>query len=561
MNLVTKTFLTIAAVLLSALALSVPRVMACTNLIVGRKASTDGSVICTYNCDGFGFSGSMKSTPAGRHLPGEKIAIRTWGTGPIRGYVDQVEYTYNVIGYINENQVCIVESTFDGREELRNPEGLLDYDTMIHLGLERSTSAREAIIIMTDLLQEYGYNSTGESITVCDKSEAWILEVIGKGPGGKGAVWVAVRIPDDCISAHANICRIRDFPLKDPANCMYSKDVISFAREMGYFKGKDSEFSFRDAYCPISFENVRYADSRVWSFFRHHADPSEMDKYLPYLNGEFDVCDHLPLYIRPTGKLSVRDVMNDMRDHYEGTPLDMTADVSAGPWRSPYRPLPMSWESGGRKYFRERAIATQQSGFTLVSQLRGYLPDHLGGIMYFNCDDANMIAYVPVYCCVNDVPAPFRPENNPHDEFDENGAFWMCNFVSNMVYPRYIAMIGDLREAQKELEDYYEADQAVVIEDVKDLTDRDLVTYLTRKSAQYADRMMTRWDKLARFLIVRHNDQILRPANDGRVVPGRHATPGYDKQFYDAIGSSTGDRYVLRGSEDVQKMNSLNENL
>lgn len=561
MTSASKRLLSAAMVLLCSFGLSLQRMPACTNLIVGRKASVDGSVICTYNCDGFGFSGSMKSTPAGRHAPGEKIAIRTWGRGPIRGYIDQVEYTYSVIGYINENQVSIVESTFDGREELHNSEGLLDYDTMIHLGLERSTSAREAIIIMTDLLQRYGYNSTGESITVCDKNEAWILEIIGKGPGRQGAVWVAVRIPDDCISAHANLCRIRQFPLKDKENCMYSKDVISFAREMGYFSGKDSDFSFRDAYCPITFENVRYADARVWSFFRHHSDPAEMDKYLPYINGEFSVCDHLPLYIKPKEKVSVRDIMNDMRDHFEGTPLDMTSDMSAGPWGMPIRPLPMSWESGGKKYFRERPIGTQQSGFTLVSQLRGYLPDHLGGIMYFNCDDASMIAYVPVYCCVNQVPEAFRPENNPHDEFDERGAFWMCNFVSNMVYPRYSVMIGDLRDAQKELEDYYECDQPNVIQEVKDLTDRDLVAYLTAKSAQYTEKMMKRWDKLARFLIVRHNDQILRPAKDGEVVPGRYTTPGYDKAFYEAIGKGTGDRYILKGSEDVEKMNTLNETL
>ena len=544
---------------------------ACTNLIVGKDASVDGSVICTYNCDGFGFAGSLRSTPAGRHAPGEKIAIRSWGRGPVRGYVDQVEYTYNVIGYINEKQVSIVETTFGGREELQNPEGILDYDSMIHLTLERSASAREAIRVMAGLLAEYGYNATGESLSVCDKNEAWIFEFIGKGPGRKGAVWVAVRIPDDCISAHANICRIRQFPqarkidkklgfYEVEGQSMYAADAISFAREMGYFSGRDEDFSFRDAYCPISFEKVRYADARVWSFFRHHSDPAEMDKYLPYINGDFATCDHLPLWIKPVRKVSVRDIMNDMRDHYEGTPLDMTADISAGPWSSPYRPLPMSWESeDGTKYFRERAIGTQQSGFTLVSHLRGWLPDAVGGVMYFNCDDASMVAYVPVYCCVNDVPAPFRPENNLRDTFSEKSAFWMNNFVANMVYPRYSAMIGDLREAQQSLEDFYASEQDSVAAAVAKLTPRETVAYLTQKTASYAEMMMQRWDVLARLLIVKHNDQIMKPSKDGRVVPGRYTEPGYDRSFYEAIGRDTGERYKSKtgNAKDLNRLNDV----
>ena len=530
---------------------------ACTNLIVGKAASVDGSVICTYNCDGYGFAGSMSRTPGGRHEPGEIIAIRGWGNnGQVRGYIDQVEYTYDVIGYINEKQVSIVETTFDGRLELQNPEGLLNYDTMIHLGLERASNAHDAIIIMTDLLQEYGYNSTGETITVCDKNEAWILEIMGKGPGRKGAVWVAVRIPDDCISAHANISRIRQFPLKDPNNCLYSKDVISFAREKGYFSGKDEDFSFRDAYCPLTFENVRYADARVWSFFRHHvADVAEMDKYLPYINGQFDVCDHLPLYIKPNKKVSVRDIMNDMRDHFEGTPLDMTADMSAGPWSSPYRPLPMNWEINGKKYFRERAIGTPQSGFTLVSQLRGWLPDDVGGIMYFNCDDANMIAYVPVYCGVQEVPDAFRRENNLSNEYSDKSAFWVNNVVANMIYPRYSVMIGDLRDAQKELEDFYAADQEQVLKDVEKLTKREKAAYLTNKTAAYTKQMMERWDKLFRLIAVKHNDQIVKPSENGVVIQGQRATPGYDQQFREAISKGTGDRYVM--PENAQDIKSL----
>ncbi len=548
--------LLVSMVAVAAINLSMPA-EACTNLIVGKAASVDGSVICTYNCDGYGFAGSMYRTPGGRHEPGEKIAIRGWGNnGAVKGYIDQVEYTYDVIGYINEKQVSIVETTFDGRLELQNPEGLLNYDTMIHLGLERAATARDAIIIMTDLLQEYGYSSTGETITVCDKNEAWMLEIMGKGPGRKGAVWVAVRIPDDCIAAHANISRIRQFPLKDPKNCLYSKDVISFAREKGYFSGKDEDFSFRDAYCPLTFENVRYADARVWSFFRHHvADVAEMDQYLPYINGQFDVCDHLPLYIKPDKKVSVRDIMNDMRDHFEGTPLDMTADMSAGPWSSPYRPLPMNWEVNGKKYFRERAIGTPQSGFTLVSQLRGWLPDDVGGIMYFNCDDANMIAYVPVYCGVQEVPEAFRRENNLSNEYSEKSAFWVNNVVANMIYPRYSVMIGDLRDAQTELEDFYAADQEQVLKDVEKLTKREKAAYLTNKTAAYTKQMMERWDKLFRLIAVKHNDQIMKPSENGVVIQGQRSTPGYDQQFREAIAKGTGDRYVMpENAEDIKSL-------
>ena len=531
---------------------------ACTNLIVGRKASVDGSVMCTYNCDGFGIAGSLSYSPPGRHAAGEKVAIHGWGTAPEGAYVDQVDYTYNVVGLMNEHQLSIVETTFDGRLELVNEEGYLDYYTMMKLALERCTNAREAIFCMTDLVAQYGYNSSGESITICDPKEAWIMEIIGKGPGRKGAVWVARRIPDDCISAHANLSRIRQFPQTRKLDkkrhcyvvgdsCIYSADVITFAREMGFYEGKDADFSFRDAYCPIDFENVRYADARVWSFFRHHTDKAAMDKYLPYINGEFDKCDHLPLWIKPDSLLSYRDLQRDMRDHFEGTPLDMTSDVSAGPWGMPIRPLPMHFASSDSiEYFRERPIATQQSGFTMTCQMRSWLPNDVGGVLHFNCDDANMIAYVPIYCCINKVPAPFTPEKNPHREFSTESAFWMNNLVANMIYPRYSMMIGDLREAQQELEDYYEQDQDNVLKAIEKLTTRERVDFLTRRSAAYADRMMKRWDSLLRLIIVKYNDQIVLPTEDGKFVRGRYKTPGYNQQFIDAIGQGTGDRYRLK---------------
>lgn len=534
--------------LCAALALFTWNAEACTNLIVGKKASVDGSVMCTYNCDGFGFSASLSLSLPGKHPAGDQIPIRGWGGGGKLNYIKQAEYTYNVAGLMNENQVTIVETTFDGRLELENREGLLDYYTLMGLALQRSATAREAIQCMADLVAEYGYKSTGETLTVCDKNEAWIMEIIGKGPGRKGAVWVALRVPDDCITAHANLSRIRQFPLKDKENCMYAKDVISFAREMGFFTGKDADFSFRDAYCPIDFENVRYADTRVWSFFRHHYNKDEMDKYIPYLNGEFDKCDHLPLWIKPDQKLSVRDLMNDMRDHYEGTVFDMSADMSAGPWASPYRNQPINFkDSKGADMFRERPIGCQQSGMTMVCQMRNFLPNEVGGVTYFNLDDATMVAYVPVYCCINRIPEPFRRENNNILEFSTESAFWMNNFVSNMVYPRWSAMIGDLREAQKELEDYYAEDQKEVEKRVQEMeTTSERIEYLTAKTEAYTDKMMKRWDKLAKLLIVKHNDQIMRPSQNGEVVSGRYSSPAYAPAWVDAVHDQTGKRYELK---------------
>ena len=543
-------------VLTAALTLVSAAGFACTNLIVGKLASVDGSVMCTYNCDGFGFASSLSWSAAGRHAPGEMIAVRGFMPEAPVHYVKQVDYTYGVVGLMNECQVAIMETTWDGRKELAHSEGALDYFTLMDLALQRSASAREAIEVMHNLVQEYGYNATGESFAVCDKNEAWIMELIGKGPGRKGAVWVAMRVPDDCISAYANASRIRQFPQAKKADrkkgfcivegeCMYAADVISFAREMGWYDGPDKDFSFREAYGPLDFSAIRYCEARVWSFFRHHYDKDEMDSYLPFLNGRTEVIDHLPLWIKPDKPLSVRDLMNDMRDHYEGTPLDMTADVSAGPWASPYRNQPINYEaSDGTQMFRERPIGCQQSGMTMVCQMRSFLPDEVGGVTYFNQDDATMVAYVPVYCSINRIPEPFRRENNDIREFSTKSAFWMNNFVANMIYPRWSAMIGDLREAQTELEDYYAEDQKEVEKHVEGLTHQERVDYLTAKTEAYAAKMMDRWDRLAKLLIVKHNDQIMRPSENGVIGPGRHTSPAYAPAFVDAVKEVTGDRYV-----------------
>ena len=531
---------------------------ACTNLIVGKKASADGSVICTYNCDGFGFSGALSYSAPGRHEKGEMIALRGWGPDAETHFIPQAEYTYSVVGLMNEKQVSIVETTWDGRKELRNKAGWLDYFNLMNLALQRSATAREAIVVINNLVQEYGYNSTGESFAVCDKEEAWIMEIVGKGEGRKGAVWVALRLPDDCISAYANSSRIRKFPQvkrinkkrtyqEIPGECMYSSDVISFAREMGYFSGKDADFSFREAYGPLDWGAIRYCEARVWSFYRHHYDTAEMDKYLPFLDDDLKEHDDLPLWIKPLKPVSYRDIQEDMRDHYEGTALDMTADVSAGPWASPYRNQPVNYyASDSTKMFRERPIGCQQSGMTMVCRMRNWLPDAVGGILYFNLDDASMVAYVPIYCGVNRIPDPFRRENNNVREFSTESAFWMCNFVANMVYPRYSVMIGDLREAQKELEDYYETAQTEIDVKAADLTAGECSDFLTAKSIEHTSRMMSRWDRLARLLIVKHNDQIMLPSENGELKPGRHTSPAYAPAFVDAVKEATGERYVRK---------------
>jgi len=543
--------------MVSAAILFQPNSDACTNLIVGKKASVDGSVICTYNCDGFGFAASLGFSRPGRHEPGEMIAIRQgWGPDAKVNYIPQVEYTYGVVGLVNEKQVSIVETTWDGRKELRNPDGWLDYFTLMNLTLQRAASAREAIGIMHELVQEYGYNATGESFAVCDKEEAWFMELIGKGPGRKGAVWVARRLPDDCITAYANASRIRQFPQAKKLNkklgysivegeCMYSNDVISFAREMGYYEGADKDFSFREAYGPLDFGAIRYCEARVWSFFRHHYDKEVMDSYLPFLNGDLTEHDALPLWIKPDAPVSYRDIQEDMRDHYEGTALDMTADVSAGPWASPYRNQPVNFQApDGTKMFRERPIGCQQSGMTMVCRMRSWLPDAVGGVCYFNLDDATMVAYVPVYCGINRIPEPFRRENNNIREFSTESAFWMCNFVANMVYPRWSALYPDLREAQVELEDFFEADDAEVVSRAASLTAGELSDFLSARVIANTDKMMARWDKLAKFLIVKHNDQIMLPSAGGELLPGRHTSPAYSPAFISAIKAETGNRYV-----------------
>lgn len=542
-----KTKLMWMVTLLAAMVTNSP---ACTNLIVGKAASADGSVIVSYSADSFGMFGHLYHSPAATHSQGEMLDIYDWDTAQYLGQIKQVPKTYNVIGNINEFQVTIGETTFGGRPELADSTGIIDYGSLIYIALQRASTAREAIQVMTDLVKEYGYHSEGESFTVADPNEAWILEMIGKGPGVRGAVWVAVRIPDDCIAAHANQSRIHKFNMEDKENCMYSPDVISFAREKGYFNGVNKDFSFADAYNPLDFGGLRYCEARVWSFYRRHN--TEMDKYLSYIKGE--TSEPMPLYIKPDKKVSVRDVQQDMRDHYEGTPLDMTKDLGAGAYNSPYRPSPLSFKVDGQDYFNERPISTQQSAFTFVSQMRGNLPNAIGGVLWFGMDDANMIAYTPVYCCATEVPSCYTKEVADGVTFSWNSAFWVCNWVSNMIYPRYGLMIDDLREVQKQAEDGFFAAQTEVEAKAMEMykeSPAKAKEYLTGYTVQTAQNMLDGWKKLGEYLIVKYNDLVMKRTKDGkfeRTSTGLCAPvirPGYPEEYNRKVIQETGNRYKV----------------
>lgn len=527
--------------------------MACTNLIVGKAASADGSVIVSYSADSYGMYGYLCHYPAAVHAEGTWREVYDWETGRYTGRIPEAAQTYNVIGNINEHQVTIAETTFGGREELVNPEGIIDYGSLIYIALQRSKTAREAIDVMTSLVEEYGYNSGGESFTIADPNEVWIMEMIGKGPEHKGAVWVAIRIPDDCISAHANQARIRQFPLKDKKNCLYSKDVIKFAREKGYFEGKDSEFDFAAAYCPVDFGGLRYCDARVWSYFNMFA-ATDMNTYLPWAMGDASATP-MPLYVQPKQKVSVRDVQHAMRDHYEGTPMDITGDLGAGPWSMPYRPSPLSFKVDDKTYFNERPISTQQTAFTFVSQMRSNLPNAIGGVLWFGTDDANMAVFTPVYCCTNVVPECYKREKADPVTFSAESAFWLFNMVSNMVYPRYSALIGDLKKVQQECEDGFAAGQAAVEAKAQELYNDNppkAVAMLTKYTAETAMSTMAAWGNLAKFLIVKHNDMVVKPEENGvfkRIETGEAVSPvrnGYPEHFNRRVANETGDRYLMK---------------
>lgn len=522
---------------------------ACTNFIVGKKASADGSVIVSYSADSYGMFGWLYHYPAATHPDGAMRDIHDWDTGKYLGQIKEAKQTYNVVGNMNEFQVTIAETTFGGRPELVDTTGIMDYGSLIYVALQRSRTAKEAIKVMTDLVKEYGYYSSGESFSIADPNEAWIMEMIGKGPGIKGAVWVAVRIPDDCIAAHANQSRIHKFNLNDKDNCLYSPDVISFAREKGYFNGKNSDFSFADAYCPLDFSGLRFCEARVWSFYNMFSKTTG-DAYLPYILGESK--EPMPLYIKADSKLSVRDVQRAMRDHYEGTPFDITKDMGAGPFETPYRLSPLTFKVDGVEYFNERPISTQQSAFSFVAQMRANLPDPVGGVLWFGLDDANMTVFTPVYCCTDRIPVPYAEGNGDCITFSWDSAFWIYNWVADMIRPRYSLMIDDMRAVQKELEDTFESAQEGVESAALKLYQEDPAKakdFLTNYTDMTARTTIDRWKKLAEFLIVRYNDGARKKVKNGKMVAPETGNcaplerPGYPEEFLKELVKATGDRY------------------
>ena len=524
---------------------------ACTNLIVGKKASADGSVIISYSQDDYGSFEPLRVIPAADHPAGAMHALYHYESGNYLGEIPEVAHTYGIVGLMNEFQVSVHETTWGGRAELTDTvSGLIDYGSLMVLALQRSKTAREAIDVMTSLTDTYGYESEGESFTIADPNEVWIMDMIGKGPGRKGTVWVAVRIPDDCISGHANQARISQFPLKDKKNCLYAKDVISLAREKCYFSGKDADFSFADAYNPVDFGGLRYCEARVWSYFNRWA-AEDMSAYLTYAMGDTKA-EPMPLYVKPKAPLSVQDVKNMMRDHYEGTPMDMTSDIGMGPWEMPYRPTPLSFEVDGKKYFNERPISTQQSACVYVSQMRSWLPNHIGGIVWFANDEANMTAFTPCYCNMTQAPECYDKNTADAFHFSTRSAYWVENWVSNMVYLRYNLLFPELQKVRDRLEADFGSLQADIESKAASMEKSEAVKYLSAYSHRLAGAMMDEWNQLAQLIIVKYNDMAVKRTDENgqyEKTPGGNPRPvlrpGYSESFKREIIKQTGDRFKL----------------
>lgn len=533
-------------ILSAAMLLASEGAFACSNLIVGKKASVDGSVLVSYNADDYGMFGYLCHYPAGTHPKGTMRQIYDWDSGVYHGEIEEAPVTYNVIGNINEFQLSIGETTYGGREEMVDSTGILDYGSLIYVTLQRAKTAREAISVMTSLVEKYGYNSEGETFSICDPNEAWIMEMQGTGAGSKGVVWVALRIPDDAICAHANQSRIGKFNMKDKKNVLYSKNVISYARKMGWFNGKDSEFSWKNTYAFPDFSGRRFCDARVWSFFNHYAD--DFDRYLPWALGKDKDAEDMPLWIVPNRKLSVADVENGMRDHYEGTALALdTTSIGGGIYEMPYRPTPLTFTVDGKQYFNERPISTQQTAFTFVSQLRSWLPREIGGVLWFGNDDANMVAYTPVYCGNTVQPACYNTKGADAVTFSSDNAFWLCNMVSNMVYPRYSQLFPELKAVRESLETSYFANQTSIEKQAADLYQTDkaaALKLLNNYSNAKADEMLANWKRLATRIIVKYNDMAVKKEKDGKLLQSV-TRPGYPASFGRKLVKETGDWYAV----------------
>lgn len=543
--------------ILLAAAISIPSAAeACTNFIAGKKATVDGSIMVTYADDSHTRFGDLFHATRGKHLPGEMRRVIDWGDNSYRGEIPQAAETFNVVGNMNEHQLVIGETTWGGHPELEDTTGnsILDYGSLIYITLERCRTAREAIKTMTDLVAEYGYASTGETFSIADKNEAWVMEMIGKGTE-KGALWIAVRIPDDAICAHANEPRIRKVNYKDKENVMYCKDLFSFAKKHGYFKGKDEDFSFADAFKEHNSATRRSCDGRVWSFFRRFATPEEDKAWFEWVNADSDV--PMPLYIIPDRKLSLKDMQDRMRDHYEDSPYEMTNDPGAGPNKSPYRNRPNRYQVDGKTYTHERAVATQQTAWHFVSQSRADLPDPIGGVLWFGTDDANTSVYMPFYCSMTEVPEEVRPGNGDLYTFSPTANFWMTNWVANQAYHRYDLMIDDIRKVQSRLENKFAAareekeKELLALYNANDI--EGLEQSVNQEGAAIAKEATDAYRDLAQFLLIRYLDGNRKKMDsDGNFARNPHGKPlapdylGYPQDFYEHIVRHTGDHLLLK---------------
>ncbi len=538
--------------------------LACTNFLVTKGATVDGSTMITYAADSHTLYGELYFTPAADYEKDAMLDIYEWDTGKFLGKIKQVPHTYSVVGNINEHQVAIGETTFGGREELwHQTKALVDYGSLMYITLQRAKTAREAIEIMTEIVEEYGYYSEGESFSISDPNEVWIMEMIGKGEFELGAVWVALKVPDGYVCGHANQARITTFPLNDPDNCLYSKDIFSFARERGWFDGLNKDFSFSDVFAPTDFGAARYCDSRVWMGFSRIS--SGLESYVDYVSGKVKYDDKgfainkIPLWVKPDSLLKVSDVMRMMRDHFEGTPLDMTEDIGAGPYKLPYRSRPLDWKVDSVMYCNERAVSTQQTGFSFIAQSRSYLPDPIGGIIWFGVDDTYSTCYVPMYCGINQVPSSFAVGNGDMLTYSETSAFWTFNLVSNLTYLRYDSMIKDVVKVQEQQERKFfkmvPAIDAAAVSLINNGDKQSAIDLVTEFSVNAGDNTVKIWKELWQYLLIKYKDGNIMKEKDGafeRTETGVAAypdQPGYPDDWYRAIINQTGDKLKVISKE------------
>ena len=520
--------------------------MACTNFLVGKDASVDGSTMISYAADSYALYGFLHHSPATDYPAGAVREVKDWDTGKPLCTIPQVAHTYNVVGNMNEHQLSIGETTWGGRSELETGDGI-DYGSLIYIALERCKTAREAIKCMTDLVAEYGYASSGETFSIADPNEVWLMELIGKGKVEKGAVWVATRIPDDCIAAHANQARVTTINFKDKENWMWSKDVVKFARTQGYYTGKkDEDFNFQEAYAPYDFSGLYVCEARVWSFFRKFSN--DMDKYFDFASGKTFVetggkyaGERMPLYIKPNHKVSAQELKNCMRDQYEGTPLDITQGPDAGPWNSKLRYGSLGFKLDSVQYWFERPIATQQTAWSFVAQMRGYESAKAGGIFWFGVDDAASTVYVPMYSTITEVPECFKEGNGDMYNYSPTSAWWTYNIVANWAYTKYSAMMPDIKKVQAAWEDKFNSQVEAIDAQVANMDAAKTTEFLTKYSCAQAQESTAAWKDLGIYLFVKYLDGQERKEKDGQFLrnaygesEGPNRTP-YPTEFLQKI--------------------------